>query len=308
MNRSIKRGFDTVHVNNLFIMDGIELNRPDVRKKYNIKTKYRLLGTNYGTHKGTFLVEHEEVVVGSNSFTYKDFLEVRNLNFIHHAVFSIYFQKWFFQFIMNLGISLAEYFSLFMKPDRNANWPDEYLCFLDDFKGRVEGELFNSRAEAVAKAKEIFAANGNDVGEPARINVNLGARLSYLENDWVKPVLMRHLEEIMDGNLSEEDRNLASSLIDLAERERINLREVNEKEPLNISFDVINWRKNKYKKSLYDLKMPEKLIKFSVDESRATQVKGFKERFASYADKDFYSVAVDFIMPRSCLLHVLKYD
>ena len=29
-------------------MDGIELNRPDVRKKYGIKTKYRALGTNYG--------------------------------------------------------------------------------------------------------------------------------------------------------------------------------------------------------------------------------------------------------------------
>ena len=39
MNRSIKRGFDTVKVNNLFLMDGIELNRPDVRKKHGIKTK-----------------------------------------------------------------------------------------------------------------------------------------------------------------------------------------------------------------------------------------------------------------------------
>ena len=308
MNRSIKRGFDTVHVNNLFLMDGIELNRPDVRKKYNIKTKYRLLGTNYGTHKGTFLAEHEEVVVASNSFTYKDFFEVRNLNFIHFAVFSIYFHKWFFQFIRNLGVSLPEYFSLFMKPDRNANWPDGYLRFLDDFKGRIEGELFNSRAEVVAKAKEIFAANGNDVGEPARINVNLAARLTYLENKWVKPVLMRHLEDITRGSLSNENRNLANTLINLADRERINLRGANEKEPLNISFDVINWRKSKYKKSLYELKMSEKLIKFSIDDSRTSKISGFKERFNSYADKEFYSVALDFVIPKSSLLHVLTYD
>jgi radical SAM superfamily enzyme YgiQ (UPF0313 family) len=308
MNRSIGRGFDTVKVNNLFVMDGIELNRPDVRKKYGIKTKYRLLGTNYGAHNGNFLAEHEEVVVSSNSFSYEDFLEVRSLNFIHFAVFSLHFQKWFFQFIRNQGVSLAEFFSRFMNPDRNIKWPNGYINFLEDFKSVVEGELFDNRDEVVAKAKKIFEANGNDVGDPTRINVNLGARLSYLESKWVKPVLMHHLDEMMGGLLSSDDRNLANSLIDLAERERISLRESGEKKPLNIAFDVINWRKTKYKKSLYDLKMPEKLIKFSVDESRATQVSGFKKRFSSYSDKDYYSVAVDFIMPRSCLLHVLSYD
>ena len=308
MNRSIDRGFDTVKVNNLFVMDGIELNRPAVRKKYGIKTKFRLLGTNYGAHNGNFLAEHEEVVVSSNSFTYEDFLEVRSLNFIHFAVFSLHFQKWFFQFIRNQGVSLAEFFSNFMKPDRNVEWPDGYLDFLDDFKSVAEGELFDSRHEVVAKAEKVFKAHGNDVGDPTRINVNLGARLSYLENKWVKSVLMYHLERIKDGLLINIDRDLASALIDLGERERISLREVEKKEPLNISFDVINWRKIKYKKSLHDLKMPEKLIKFSLDENRTTQVKGFKKRFSSYSDKDYYSVAVDFIQPRSSLLHVLSYD
>ena len=79
MNRSIDRGFDTVKVHNLFVMDGIELNRPAIRKKYGIKTKFRLLGTNYGAHNGNFLAEHEEVVVSSNSFTYENFLEARGL-------------------------------------------------------------------------------------------------------------------------------------------------------------------------------------------------------------------------------------
>ena len=119
---------------------------------------------------------------------------------------------------------------------------------------------------------------------------------------------MHHLEEITKGSLSNEDRDLASLLIDLAERERINLRGANEKEPLNISFDVINWRKDKYKKSLHEFKMSEKLIKFSIDDSRTSKISGFKERFASYTDKDFYSVALDFMIPKSSLLHVLTYD
>ena len=308
LNRSIKRGFDDVKINNLFVMDGIELNRPDIRKKYGIKTKYRILGTNYGKHKDTFLAEHEEIVVATDAFTYEDFLEIRNLNFMFFTVFHLSFQKWFFQFVRHKRISLTEYFSRFMKPDRDLNWPEGYLRFVDDFKSAVEGELFNTRAEVVAKVKEIFTANGNDVGKPTRININFGARLNYIESKWVKSVLIRHLDEIKGGGRSNEDRNLANSLINLAERERINLREVNEKEPLNISFDVINWRKNKYKESLYNLKMSEKSIRFSVDKSRASVINSFQNRFSSFIDKEFYYAAVQNILPFKNLLHNLTYD
>ena len=229
LNRSVKRGFDTVLCHNLFLVDGIELNRPDAREKYGIKTKYRPLGTNYGVHNDTFLAEHEEVVVATDSFSYEEFLEIRSLSFIFYAVFALNFQKWFFQFIRHLGVSLPDFFSAFVKPDRSVDWPEGYLRFLGDFYAAAESGLFDSRAELVAKAEEIFAANGNDVGEPARINVNFGARLIYLEGDWVKPILLRHLDTIMGRGLSDEDRDVASSLITLAERERIDLRTVGRK-------------------------------------------------------------------------------
>ncbi len=51
----------------------------------------------------------------------------------------------------------------------------------------------------------------------------------------------------MKGNLSSNDRNLASLLIDLSERERVDLKNISEKKPFNISFDVINWKLNKFK-------------------------------------------------------------
>ena len=101
--------------------------------------------------------------------------------------------------------------------------------------------------------------------------MNFGARLSYLENEWVKPVLLRHLDEIMERDQfgEKQDQNLASSLINLAERERVDLMKVNEREPLKLSFDVINWKKNKFKQSLRDLKMPTKSVRFLVDEPQA---------------------------------------
>ena len=308
MNRSIDRGFDNVKINNLVVMDGIELNRPDVRKKYNIKTKYRSTGTHYGTHEGTFIAEHEEVVVSTNSFTYEDFLDIRYLNFMFYAVFYMDFQKYFFHFIKSKGITQSDFFSRFMKPNRNLNWPKEYLCFLDDISAEVEGELYDTRAEMVAGLKKIFENKNNDVGEASRINISFGARLIYQENYWVKTVLLRHFDDVADRKLSGDDRNLASSLIDLAEIERIDLKGLGEKKPLDFSFDIINWKKNKFKKSLCDLKMQTKPIRFLVDESRVTKIRDLKKRFASYTNKDFYNLAVSFIVPRSNLLHVMEYD
>ena len=308
LDRSIKRGFDNVLIHNLLLMDGIEMNRAGIREKYGYKTKYRINSTHYCSHKGNFIAEYEEIPISANSFSNKDFWEVRRLNFMFYTTFNLNFQKWFFQFIRHLGISLSQFFSYFMKPDRKVDWPDGYLRFLDDFKTAVESELFDTPEEVITKAKEIFVANGNNVGEPTRINMNFGARLSYLENEWVKPVLLRHLDELIGWNLSNtlQDRNLAISLINLAERERVDLKKISKKEPLELSFDVIHWKKNKFKESLQNLKMPSKSVKFLTDKTQASVISGFQERCASYKVEDFYNAAMDFIQPRKFLLHSFK--
>ena len=307
IDRSIERGFDNVVIKNLIIMDGIEMNRQDFRKKYNIKTKYRNMGTHYARHNETFLAEHEEVVVSSNSFTYEDFLEVRYMSFMFYAASKLDFHKWFFQFARQLGINLSKFFSHFFKPDRSDNWPKKYIRFIDDLRSAVEDELHDTREEMIDSVKKIFVTNGNDVGESSRININFGGRLIYLEKDWVKPVLLRHLEKIMNKNLSSEDRDVASLLIDLFERERVDLKNISEKKPLNISFDVINWKLNKFKEPLLNLKMPEKLIKFSTNKSQTLVIEGFHKRYASYGDLDYYQQAMECIIPHRFLSHNLSY-
>ena len=55
-----------------------------------------------------------------------------------YSVFDLGFQKWFFQFIKHSSqITLSKIFSQFMKPDKNLDWPKEYLKFVDDFRNAV---------------------------------------------------------------------------------------------------------------------------------------------------------------------------
>ena len=308
LDRSIERGFDTVNIYNLVIMDGIEMNRQNAREEYGIETKYRPLGTHYGTHEEAFFAECEEVVVGTDSLTYENFLEMRGLNFMFSAVYNQRFQTWFFNFIKNLGISPSGFFLSFVKPDRNIDWPEKYLLFLDDLMTEAEGELFNSREELIAHQRQAFESNENEVTGASRLNIKYGARLAYLENDWLKSVLLRHLDKIMGENLSNQDRDIANSLIDLAEQERVNLRCLEKRGSLTLPFDVINWKKNKYKEPLNNLKMQEKSIKFTLDKTQASMINGFQNRFNSYSDWDFYNQAIDYIIPRRFLLYSLAYD
>ena len=132
------------------------------RNKFGIKTKYRQLGTNYGSHENTFLGEYEEVVTSCNSFSYEDFLEIRNLNFMYYTVFSLNFQRWFFHFIRRSGVKLSEFFLNFIKPDRSESWPEGYIKFLDDLKATIEGELHDKPSDVIKKANNIYHKNNND--------------------------------------------------------------------------------------------------------------------------------------------------
>ena len=91
------------------------MNRKDYRDKYNIKTRYRIVGTHYTKHNGNFIAEHEEVVISSDSLKYEEFLEVRYISFMYYAFLNFHFQKWFFQFTRHLGIASTKFFFTFLQ-------------------------------------------------------------------------------------------------------------------------------------------------------------------------------------------------
>ena len=309
LDRSTKRGFDSIMCHVLFIMDGIELNRPDVREKFSINTKFRPLAAGYMSHNGTFIAEHEEVVVSSKTFSYEDFISVRCLNFMFFSVFDLGFQKWFFQHIKNSSdVTLSGIFDKFMNPDRNQKWPKEYLKFVDDFRKAVEGELFDTREEMVAALKKIYEENGNDVGETTRINIDYGARLIYKEQKWMVEVLAQHLKNIGGDNITQEDIDLGKSLVELGSLERIDFEKIDKTKELVLSHDILEWKRNKFKKPIDHYKVDQRPIKFKMDERRTKQINCLLENSSNQINSDFYTVALDMVQPRSNLLYVLSYN
>ena len=300
-----KRGFDSIQCYSLFLMAGIPLNTQESRDKHKIQTKLRILASAYGALDGDFSVEHEEIVVSTNTINFRDFMVFRGLNFIFFSVFRLGFYRCFFKYIQSLDISLSKFFCDFMNPNPEEEWPEEYIKFISDFNDEANEELFDSREELEKQAKEIYRENGNEVGNPSRINVFFGSRLIYQEKVWVREVLKRHIEKYVALGKGGEKAKLIDLLLDIGERERIDVRDPKTIDPLRTEYDVVAWKKQQFRMPLSSFYCEPKMICFNIEPKVKQVMIKFTKDFGNQTDSDFYYNAVDFILPRSNLLYSL---
>ena len=302
-----KRGFDSIQCHSLFLMAGIPLDTQETRQKYNIQTKFRIVASAYGEHDGDFSVEHEEIVVSTNTINFHDFIMFRGVSFLFVSVFRLGFYRYFFQYIQSLDISLSKFFCDFMNPNPEGEWPEEYIKFISDFNEAVNDELFDSREELEKQAKNIYRENKNEVGAPARINIFFGSRLIYREKAWVREVLERHFERYVSLEKDGEKVELINLLLSIGERERIDIKNPKATDSLRTVYDVLAWKEQQFKTPLSSFSCEPRKIHFNLEPKIEQILARFTKGFGDRNDNDFYYNAIDYILPRSNLLYNLSY-
>lgn len=303
LNKSVRQGFDSIILHNLFIMEGVELNREENKDQYQMKTMHRLLGSNYTKINGTFIAEYESLVVENKWFDWNDYLSIRAINLLFFSVFQGDYYKFFFQFAKEKGILLATFFDKFMNPDLSQDWPAEYLNFVNDFKKGAAEELFPTLEEMYADAKKVYEIN-NDVGDPVRLNPYYYSRLMYSANDWINEVLKKHLTLIL-GQLDDQTEEIVDKILVLCNEQIVNLVKPNtNKSLMTTNFDFSQWRKAKYLKPLnsYFLKN-KKTIDLTLHPNQSAKFSAFCEQYKNFNNKDFGFVAVESIFPRTDLFY-----
>ena len=79
----VKAELDHIEVHTCMMLHGAELNTPAERKKWGFQTKFRILPRDFGKlSNGRVVCEIEEVVVGSNTLTFEEYVELRCLAFV----------------------------------------------------------------------------------------------------------------------------------------------------------------------------------------------------------------------------------
>ena len=158
-----------------------------------------------------------------------------------------------------------------------------------------------------ASVREGFERNGKNVSDPVKINLSFGARLVYQESAWVGEVLLRVMQSFLDGNEGAKFNDTAGFLIDLAERERIDIRDETIPESIVTEYDVIAWQADKFRHSLGDYACSPKKLTFREQPGVWERIAEFKRDFSHYSESDFYYAVIEFFLPRSHLLYAWEY-
>ena len=274
LNTCAMAGFDSIQCYNLIIFDGIELNRPAASERHGLQTKYRHVSASSQYIGDDFCAESERVVVANKSFEFDDFLVIRGLNLFFYGIFYFKLYHWFFKYLCGAGIPLADFLSRIMRPGPTPSGiPQDYPQFLAAFESAVRGELSDSHEDVVAFMKQVCDASGDEIAEPVKITPHFCMRLMRRDAGWLPAVLLWLLDEFVDDPAV---RRNAQFLIELCKRERIDLVDRTPPDPLVTEFDVIAWRRDKFRSPLEAYPCERRHIGFAASDH-------FRERCAVYA-------------------------
>jgi radical SAM superfamily enzyme YgiQ (UPF0313 family) len=130
----------------LMLLNGSELNLPQERKKWGFKTKFRILPRSFAKlANGKKVMEIEEVVVGSNTLSFDDYVNIRLLAF---SVFMTN-QNGFKPLIKFLRQHNVDIFDLFYTPVISNNLPHNMEVLFKKFKDATIDELWDSPEQII---------------------------------------------------------------------------------------------------------------------------------------------------------------
>lgn len=79
----VKAKMDEIVVHTCMLLDGSEMGMPEQRKKWDMKTKFRVLQRDFAElSNGKKVIEFEEVVVGSKTMSFDEYIDLRILAFV----------------------------------------------------------------------------------------------------------------------------------------------------------------------------------------------------------------------------------
>lgn len=165
----VKAQVDFIQVYTCMLLDGSEMNTPGEREKWHLKTKFRILPRDFvELTNGKKILEIEEVVIGSNTLNFDEYVELRILAFILWVTTHGIVYDPILKFLRENNIDV---FELFLRmTNKYEQSSGSILKLIDNYKQGTINELYDSPEEI----EEIFQ---NDEQYQKLLNGELGTNL-----------------------------------------------------------------------------------------------------------------------------------
>ena len=147
-------GVKRISAHQLMLLHGAPLNNPESREKWQFKTKFRVVARNIGDYTGKPIVEVEEIVVDTPTFSFEEYLEAR----IFHLLLTIFYYEGnyeeFFELAEQFGIKPFDLVARMASSIETS--PDEFQRVIREFLRESRDELFDTKEECIAWSERNF--------------------------------------------------------------------------------------------------------------------------------------------------------
>ncbi len=149
-------GVKRVSAHQLMLLHGAPLSDPDSRERYGFKTRFRVVARNIGKYTDEPVIETEEMVVETSTFSFEDYLQAR----VFHLLVTIFHYEGNFEEAFELarqeGVKAFDVIVRLQELLDRA--PRALQDLIADFRRESQEELFDTREECVAWARRHFDA------------------------------------------------------------------------------------------------------------------------------------------------------
>jgi radical SAM superfamily enzyme YgiQ (UPF0313 family) len=151
----LEAGAKRISAHQLMLLHGAELANPDKRDEFKFDTRFRVVARNIGDYLGDPVIEVEEMVVETPTFSYQDYLDTR----VFHLLLTIYYYEGNYEeaFALAKQYGLRPYDLIVHLHQILDRAPAEFQTVIDNFLAESQEELFHSRQDCLDWAKAHYA-------------------------------------------------------------------------------------------------------------------------------------------------------
>jgi radical SAM superfamily enzyme YgiQ (UPF0313 family) len=207
----LESGVRRISAHQLMLLHGAPLNNPESRQRWEFTTRFRVVARNIGSYTGEPVVEVEEIVVQTPTFSFEEYIEAR----VFHLLLTIFYYEGnyeeVFQFAAQQGVKPYQVLAAMARLTDRA--PASFRRLLDDFIQESHDELFLTKDECLAWARSQY-----DRLVDGSVGGNLLSKYSMIGRFYVLDEGLDFLEsavrEALGGTVTDERAEMLRTVID----------------------------------------------------------------------------------------------
>ena len=267
----MEAGVKRISAHQLMLLHGAPLANPESRQRFGLKTLFRVVARDIGNYTGEPVIETEEMVVSTPTFSFEDYLHCR----VFHLLLTIFYYEGNFDEAFELAhLEGVKPFDLVTRMQQMLDQaPAKFREMVDDFVKESREELFPSREACIEWSLAHY--DGLASGE---LGGNLLSKYSMIGRFYVVKESIDFLHDVLAAVLreghSEPNLQRLEALMDYLRAVILHApfeQSLSSPTEWHTIYDVETWAHNHYDKDLecYRLSEPVTFITNVQSELRA---------------------------------------